>query len=272
MKSFQWFTVSIAFHMIIFIIMSGLYIKAPTNKNLVEIDYVNSSTPAKDRQIVDTKENLTQKVEDLKKRARFLSKKTQRITKEQTAKINKKTLQEKRQQQQRSLLPKIRHDLLGAVTERNNAQQTPHFATTPSNVSRSLQSIPNVKTGNFTALNTDQFIFYAFYSRINQQIGQRWVQKVRHFVNESRYNQLIRLSKKPSTTVVEFLIDEEGKFVKTVIKKSSGSHELDLAGIKAFTSSAPFHHPPSEMIQQDGYIHLKYSFQVLWDPKYITKK
>ena len=41
--------------------------------------------------------------------------------------------------------------------------------------STSGEHIPFVEEGSFTSLNTDQFLYYTFFRRVNEQIRYRWV-------------------------------------------------------------------------------------------------
>ena len=49
-----------------------------------------------------------------------------------------------------------------------------------SGVSMSGERLPeDVRIGNFTALNTDRFVYYTFYARVEEQIRHRWVRYVK---------------------------------------------------------------------------------------------
>ncbi|HMN69995.1 MAG TPA: hypothetical protein PKC28_15745, partial [Bdellovibrionales bacterium] len=43
--------------------------------------------------------------------------------------------------------------------------------------------IPGIEEGAFTALNTDQFTYYTFFARMNEQVRNRWVSAVRAYMS-----------------------------------------------------------------------------------------
>jgi hypothetical protein len=50
--------------------------------------------------------------------------------------------------------------------------------------------------------------------------------------------------------------------VKAMVMKESGVQIFDQAAIGAFTDVQIFPNPPKDLVQEDGYIHLKYGFTV----------
>ncbi|MNS84638.1 hypothetical protein D3C72_1184710 [compost metagenome] len=48
--------------------------------------------------------------------------------------------------------------------------------------------------------------------------------------------------------------------------KESGVVAFDTSAVRAFQEAAVFPNPPQEMIQEDGFIHLKFSFTVNFRP------
>ncbi len=53
--------------------------------------------------------------------------------------------------------------------------------------------------------------------------------------------------------------------------KESGLKSFDQAAVQAFAQARMFPNPPEDMIESDGLIHLKYSFQVHYEPKVLVK-
>ena len=122
------------------------------------------------------------------------------------------------------------------------------------------EEIPGVKEGS-TALNTDQFKYYSFFSRVKEAIRFRWVTGVRGFANSASQAQLYRLARLPSPTVLEIMLDRDGMVVHINVLKSSGSATLDNAAVDAFYQASPLNHPPDEMIRPDDrMVHLMFSF------------
>lgn len=130
--------------------------------------------------------------------------------------------------------------------------------------------IPNVDEGSFTSLNTDQFMFYSFFSRINEQLRPRWVNNIRRFAGQQSLEELERLALVPRVTSIEVVLDQEGYLERVLVRNSSGSDGLDHAAAQAFRLAAPLLNPPQEMIEADGFIHLYYNFRVDWRPRHVV--
>lgn len=128
------------------------------------------------------------------------------------------------------------------------------------------EHIPGIKEGAFTALNTDQYTYYTFFARINEQTRARWVNNLRQLSNMLPQSTLVELSKQERTTQVDIQINGKGDFVRAVVLHSSGFKELDQAAINAFKEAAPFQNPPQEMLERDNLIHLQYGFYIIWQP------
>lgn len=124
--------------------------------------------------------------------------------------------------------------------------------------------IPGLQQGSFTALNTDQFTYYTFFSRMNEQIRPRWVNRLRDFAFMQSQQDLQKLAQYPRTTQVEFVLDRSGKLLETIVHLTSGYRSLDIAATDAFKDSAPINNPPEGLVGEDGKIHLFYNFTVHW--------
>ncbi len=132
--------------------------------------------------------------------------------------------------------------------------------------STSGEYIPNVKVGSFTALNTDRFTYYTFFARINEQVRSRWIRNLRVLSDSLSSNEHNLLALRERITEVDIQLDGTGNFVRAVLLHSSGSDALDEAAKSAFHEAAPFTNPPQRMIESDGLIHLRYGFVVQWMP------
>lgn len=135
------------------------------------------------------------------------------------------------------------------------------------------ESVPDdISVGDFTALNTDQFQFYTFYARIEDLVRFRWETKVRESIDQlNRVQALKNTSRSEWVSQIEFLIDEKGLLRKAILLKESGIARFDQAAVLAFQDAKVFPNPPKEMIKEDGFIHLRYSFQVNYSPTYLAK-
>ena len=130
--------------------------------------------------------------------------------------------------------------------------------------------IPQVKVGGFTALNTDQFIYYTFYSRINEQIRNRWISNIQNIIYQTPQNVMNQWSAMPQVTQLEVLLDPKGHFVRAILYRHAQSKNLDEAAVSAFRRASPFNNPPSELVKSDGYIHLYYIFHLEFRPRFLA--
>ncbi len=130
--------------------------------------------------------------------------------------------------------------------------------------------IPGVRQGHFTALNSDQFSYYSFFRRINEQILNRWVPQLR-LATAQLGPELTRSSLlRELSSVIEVILSPEGAIEEITLQKSSGYRSIDLAAIHALHNSAPFNNPPQEMVKEDGYIRLKYQFVLILSPVFAS--
>ncbi|WP_246845704.1 energy transducer TonB [Bdellovibrio sp. ZAP7] len=129
------------------------------------------------------------------------------------------------------------------------------------------ESLPtDVKIGSFTALNTDRYLFYSFYARIEELVRYRWETRVMTTINGMDPALAMNLSRRNWNTQVEFLLDKRGFLQKAMVMKESGVKGFDAAAVNAFKEARVFPNPPQEMIEEDGYIHLRYTFTVNYAP------
>lgn len=121
-------------------------------------------------------------------------------------------------------------------------------------------SVPGVKEGTFTALNSDQLTYYSFYARVNEAIVYRWISHIRNYVTMLPPSMREQLARSPNVTRLEIILNAKGEFQQAVVHHSSGDTNLDQAALQPFKEAAPFLNPPAEMHDADGRIHLLYEF------------
>jgi TonB family protein len=144
----------------------------------------------------------------------------------------------------------------------------PQSSSAASTVGEQLPS--DIKFGNFTALNTDRYLYYSFYARVEELVRHRWVKYVRA-VLYSYQNSAPRISGQESwTTQIEIVLDKDGNFKRGVLHNSSGLQGLDAAPVQAFREAKQIPNPPAEMVKADGTIHLMYEFNVNFVPQYAA--
>jgi len=129
------------------------------------------------------------------------------------------------------------------------------------------QTIPGVRFGAMSFLNTDQFIYSTFFTRFGEQFGPRWSVYLRNYVSTLSNEQLMKLGAYDRTTQGEIVLDGEGNYMKTFIHHSSGDQGVDMAIVDALQDANSFPNPPKGLIEDDGYIHIHFKFTVLFQPR-----
>lgn len=130
------------------------------------------------------------------------------------------------------------------------------------NPSRTMDFLPGVKRGPQTLLNTREFMYYSYFSRMKEQLYWKWV---RYFQIEPQlaFLALIKGNKKKLfSTSLYVHLSQDGEIQDIRVVKSSGEESIDFAALQAFLSAAPFPNPPIGLVEEDGYIHIKQSFHV----------
>lgn len=126
----------------------------------------------------------------------------------------------------------------------------------------------NIKIGSFTSLNTDQYLYYSFFSRIEELIRYRWENNVRSEITRISSHGYSGPRKKDEwTTQVTILLKPSGNYYAAIIDRKSGLNGFDFAAANAFRDAQFFPNPPQELVGKDGYIRLSYSFRVRWEPQ-----
>ncbi len=126
--------------------------------------------------------------------------------------------------------------------------------------------IPGVEFGSFNSLNADQFTYYAFFTRINEQLRNRWTAQLNDYVYSLSQKDMQTLALVERTTQLEVIVSPDGEYVDAVLHQSSGDKVLDEITANSFRLAAPFMNPPRELREEDGYVHLRYSFTVHFRP------
>ena len=264
--SYQPFIISVLMHICLILLLSLTPSKDlfPPQQQNVEILYQNETD--KKRQVVMSPENrLKEALKDLKEKAKRLSQYTQRVNEEVIARNSGPT---KNAAPSFTAPPVPAHPSSegkeGSLVDRAVARDT------RLGYSGLSDYIPDVRQGGFTALNTDQFVYYTFYARINDQLRNRWVQLVRDFLNATPQIEINRLAQKTQVTQIEVLLTPDGRYVKSILYMKADSPTLDQIADMAFRQATPFNNPPSEMVEKDGYVHLHYALYLQLLPHYVA--
>lgn len=291
-KSFQALIYSLVIHALLLL----AYWRSPApemapDATTVEILY-NENTPR--RVVYDDSTPDTKSIEEkLKEQSKNLSRITKRVKEEQVArprpepspsfKLSDLTPQMNISDQARSAMDRKTKSNKASDSEEKDIHipQLPALGAkgqSQDTLSRSVviggntqdDWIPGVKEGSFTALNTDQFTYYSFFSRVKDAIRFRWVQRVRNFSQQASPQEIMTLARIPSPTKLEIVLSKKGDILKIETLQTSGSAELDAAAVNAFWAASPLNNPPAEMAEDDGLIRIHYAFQVIWQPTYMV--
>lgn len=129
--------------------------------------------------------------------------------------------------------------------------------------------------GKMNILNSDPGeVYFTFYKRISDLAVYRWTHHIFLAINHFNPDQLKKMMEQDKvwSTHVEFLLTPDGRFHAAHIMKESGIFEFDRAGVMAFKEAGFFPNPPREMIDEDGFIRLKVSFNVILNPSMLLNQ
>jgi len=231
------------------------------------------------RQALAPKQELKEDDTDL---ARFLSADKQRVRKEMQAAANGLTQnreegqKEKSESEERKKVPQEAHkerakdyDPEGIDIAKHLKEYAQTMESAPSTVGDALPQ--DVSVGSFTALNTDRYVYYSFFARIEELIRFRWESRVRAAVDTFDRNYLLSVvGRRNWVTYVDIWLTKDGRYHSAHILKESGITRFDQAAVLAFKEAGMFPNPPQDMVEDDGFIHLKYSFNVMYNPSAVV--
>lgn len=127
-------------------------------------------------------------------------------------------------------------------------------------VSRSADYLKDIDQGAETMLNTREFKYYTYYTRIRRQLSQYWEPRVR-----DRLSAMFRQGRKIAAdqdhiTKLLITLNEAGGLVRVQVLSESGVSDLDDAATEAFRSAAPFPNPPKGIVESDGTVKIRWDF------------
>jgi TonB family protein len=272
------------FSLVIHFLLAVLYFNLPAPKLMggserTEITILDEKPrpKSKAKSFVTETDKRPDDIKDLNDAADFLSQFTKRVKKQLVARNNgptrnsqptviplkPKDIQEKNRVAGMETQAKTPHEEGIGLPQVGGNQALHEVAIGPSSIA---EFVPGVEEGEFTALNTDQFTYYSFFARINEQIRNRWVMGIRNYIGSLTQKDLEMLSKMDRQTVVEIILNKDGTFSSSVLQHSAGDRTLDQTTVQAFRDAAPFLNPPKGMVENDGMVHLRYGFVVRFRP------
>jgi len=143
----------------------------------------------------------------------------------------------------------------------NPKQEMQDFDTGESTISVRLPD--SIAVGSFTALNTDRHLYYSFYARLEDMIYLRWADLIKRAIDSYPLDfRRRKLAGRSHRTDLVVLLKPNGEFHRAEIHTASGVERFDISPALAFQDARIFPNPPPEMIREDGFIHISYSFVV----------
>lgn len=273
-KSFEGLLFSIILHLalILFLLKAHLQPFTPA-KDVTEVTLIEKPATEKSKAFV-TETDKKETFDQLKDTADFLSQFTKRVKKQLRARNNGPTINAAPKAQPQQQPQKPQPNKMAGLENKNRGEGigTPGGMSNPMrNVAIGQSSIseyiPGIEEGAFTALNTDQFTYYAFFARMNEQVRSRWIDNVRSYMARLTTHDLEVLARIERQWTIEIILSPDGTYESTsLVHTSSGDRELDQTALRAFRDAAPFNNPPRGMIESDGKIHLRYGFIVHFRP------
>ena len=136
--------------------------------------------------------------------------------------------------------------------------------------SQTVDFLPGVELGSHTLLNTKEFRYYSYFSRMKEQLYWRWI----HLFRESAPVLSSRLAKQKAQgffhTSLYVYLSPDGEIQDISVVKSSGVESIDSLALYAFLQSAPFPNPPTGLVEEDGLIHIRQSFNLYIQPSLLN--
>lgn len=275
-KSFEGLLFSVVVHVLVLWLLLFAKLPKPTvSQDATQITLIEKPSQEKHKGFVTETDKKEPDLKDLKDSADFLSQFTKRVKKQMKARNNGPTVNAQ-PKQALNLNPTRQHvagqkstdreksdDGVGMPREQGGSQAMRTVAIGQSSLA---EYIPGIDEGAFTALNTDQFTYYTFFARMNEQVRNRWVSLMRNYINSLSAQDLEKLSRRERQTLIEIVLGPDGQFRNALLHTSCGEQQLDRIPAQAFQAAAPFPNPPHGMIEEDGLIHLKYAFVLQFRP------
>lgn len=131
---------------------------------------------------------------------------------------------------------------------------------TGADVSQTNDYLRGIDEGLETMLNTREFKYYTYYTRIRRQLSQHWEPKVKERLSRM-FKQGRRIaSDQDHVTKLLITLSDQGNLVKVQILGESGVSDLDDAAMDAFRAAAPFPNPPKGIVEPDGTVKIRWDF------------
>lgn len=128
--------------------------------------------------------------------------------------------------------------------------------------SRTRDYLPGKEAGLETLLSTREFVYFTYYNRIRDRLGQYWEPQIKKKLLELMRKGRRMASTEDRITKVQIILDGDGALQKVQVVSASGIQDLDSVAVEAFRAAAPFPNPPKGIIEPDGTVKIQWDFVI----------
>ena len=134
------------------------------------------------------------------------------------------------------------------------------------------EDLPNeIHVGDITAVDTDHYLFYSYFSRAQELLWNEWAPMIQSVLSNPPPS-IKSGSQNRFTTVLEAWFYPDGKLHSVHLLKPAGAPELDYIASTSFKRVGIIPNPPREKIDPDGIIRFKWSLSVEYNPKVLVRQ
>lgn len=212
---------------------------------------------------------------ELSETAKFLSEKSNTVKKETKAKTGDKfhnannnarqtsaaLKTAKAQKRPKTTKPQLFEDGFDAyasINKREILEQKQQLGSRAIEASTTNDNLAKIEDDLMTRLNTKEYKYFGYYSRIKKQLNQWWVPKVQQKFTKMLSQGRTIASEENKVTKLVIILNDSGQLVTVQVLAESGIRDLDDAAIEAFRSAAPFPNPPKGMVDSDGTVKIRW--------------
>ena len=126
--------------------------------------------------------------------------------------------------------------------------------TSPSN-----DFLKDIETSNETLLNTNKFVYAAYFNKLKQAISKHWTPAYVLMINDPGGH---LYGRKDRYTKLIVKINKNGTLKTASVETASGIDFLDREAINAFKMAAPFPNPPEVLLNKENVLEIHFGFMV----------
>lgn len=119
--------------------------------------------------------------------------------------------------------------------------------------------LKGVDEGERTILSTREYRYFSYYHRIKELLRQYWKPTVEQRMMRM-WEKGKSIGEQEMVTRLLVLLNTDGRIAKISRLTSSGVSEVDDAAIEAFNKAGPFPNPPKGMVEEDGFVRIRWDF------------